>query len=183
VEKFFDTSLLIFQCFNSKIDSKISAFSSSLMKYKNNLRGDFFGDTGGLISVHGEQWRKFRSQVQNPFLQLKTVRQYVKPLETVTNDFMARCERLLSENRELPADFDNEIHKYSLECIGLILLDTRLGCFSDNLAKTSEPQKIIDAAKFALRTVGTLELKAPYWRYLPTPLWHKYVSNMDFFRE
>jgi hypothetical protein len=153
------------------------------MKYKNNLRGDFFGDTGGLISVHGEQWRKFRSQVQNPFLQLKTVRQYVKPLETVTNDFMARCERLLSENRELPADFDNEIHKYSLECIGLILLDTRLGCFSDNLAKTSEPQKIIDAAKFALRTVGTLELKAPYWRYLPTPLWHKYVSNMDFFRE
>lgn len=154
------------------------------MKYKNKLRGDFFGDIGGLISVHGEPWRKFRSRVQNPFLQLKTVRQYVKPLETVTNDFLNRCVSLLDSNQELPADFDNEIHKYSLECIGLILLDARLGCLDGVLSKNSEPQKIIDAAKFALRTVGTLELKAPYWRYLPlSPLWNKYVQNMDYFRE
>lgn len=153
------------------------------MRYKNKLRRDFFGDVGGLISVHGEPWRKFRSRVQNPFLQLKTVRQYVKPLEIVTDDFLNRCERLLDGSNELPADFDNEIHKFSLECIGLILLDARLGCLEDKLGKHSEPQKIIDAAKFALRTVGTLELKAPYWRFLPTPLWKKYVQNMDFFRE
>jgi len=28
-----------------------------------------------------------------------------------------------------------------------------------------------------------LELKAPYWRYFPTPLWTKYVNNMDYFVE
>ena len=60
-------------------------------------------------------------------------------------------------------------------------LDTRLGCLENNLTPDSEPQQIIDAAKYALRNVATLELKAPYWRYFPTPLWTRYVKNMNFF--
>lgn len=60
-------------------------------------------------------------------------------------------------------------------------LDTRLGCLESNLKPDSEPQQIIDAAKYALRNVATLELKAPYWRYFPTPLWTRYVKNMNFF--
>lgn len=65
--------------------------------------------------------------------------------------------------------------------IGRVALDTRLGCLEDNLSPESEPQQIIDAAKYALRNVATLELKAPYWRYFPTPLWTRYVKNMNFF--
>lgn len=156
----------------------------SLVKYKGELRKSFFEDIGGVVGVHGEPWREFRSRVQKPILQLKTVRRYVTPLETVTNEFLERCESLLDEKRELPADFDNEIHRWSLECIGLVALDTRLGCLDNKLS--SEPQKIINAAQFALRNIGVLELKYPFWRYLPaslSPLWKKYVSNMDFFRE
>jgi hypothetical protein len=132
---------------------------------------------------HGEAWRDFRSQVQKPVLQLSTIRRYVAPLEDVTNDFIDRCVNLLDVNSELPNDFDNEIHKWSLECIGLVALDTRLGCLDGTLTPDSEPQQIIDAAKYALRNVATLELKAPYWRYIPTPLWTRYVNNMDFFVE
>lgn len=101
----------------------------------------------------------------------------------MTNEFLERCITLLDENSELPIDFDNEVHKWSLECIGLVALDTRLGCLAPSLDPNSEPQQIIDAAKYALRNVATLELKAPYWRYFPTPLWTKYVNNMDFFVE
>lgn len=97
-------------------------------------------------------------------LQLSTVKRYVKPLEKVTDDFLARCNNhLLDENHELPSDFSNEIHKWSLECIGLVALDTRLGCLDGELDKSSEPQKIIDAAQFALRNIAILELTAPYW--------------------
>lgn len=99
---------------------------------------------------------------------------------------MERCVQLLNNDGELPEDFDNEVHKWSLECIGLVALDTRLGCLEADLEPNSEPQQIIDAAKYALRNVATLELKAPYWRYLPaslSPLWKKYVNNMDFFVE
>lgn len=90
---------------------------------------------------------------------------------------------MLDEKQELPEDFDNEIHKWSLECIGLVALDTRLGCLKPNLAANSETQQIIDAAKFALRNVAVLELKFPFWRYIPTPLWSKYCKNMDYFVE
>lgn len=65
---------------------------------------------------HGEPWRQFRSRVQKPVLQLSTVRRYVQPLEEVTDYFIERCEQMLDENKELPDDFDNEIHKWSLEC-------------------------------------------------------------------
>lgn len=84
---------------------------------------------------------------------------------------------------EMPADFDNEIHKWSLECIGRVALDVRLGCLDANLPETSEPLKIINAAKFALRNIAVLELKFPFWRYFPTPIWTKYVNNMDYFVE
>lgn len=132
---------------------------------------------------HGEPWREFRSRVQKPVLQISTVRRYVKPLENVTNEFITKCESMIDENQELPEDFDNEIHKWSLECIGLVALDTRLGCLEPNLSPESETQQIIEAAKFALRNVAVLELKAPYWRYFPTPLWTKYVNNMNYFVE
>lgn len=179
----------------------------SLVKYKSVLRKDFFGELpgetcfyfalkstfhtlffisichAGVVGVHGIQWKEFRSRVQKPVLRVSTARRYVKPLEQVTSDFMLRCESLVDENNELPKDFANEIHKWALECIGLVALDTRLGCLDGELAPESEPQQIITAAQFALRNIATLELKAPWWRWFPTPMWKRYVRNMDYFVE
>lgn len=155
----------------------------SLVKYKSELRKDFFGRLPGVVGVHGEPWREFRTKVQRPCLQLQTVRKYIQPIEEVTEYFIQRMQEMKDENDEMPADFDNEIHKWSLECIGRVALDVRLGCLDPNLPPDSEPQQIIDAAKYALRNVATLELKAPFWRYIPTPLWTRYVNNMDYFRQ
>jgi hypothetical protein len=139
-----------------------------------------------ILVITGEQWREFRSRVQKPVLQLSTVRRYVKPLEKVTDDFINRCmTQLVDANSELPKTFSNEIHKWSLECIGLVALDTRLGCLDGELDPKSEPQQIINAAQFALRNIAILELKAPYWRWFPSisPMWKRYVNNMDYFVE
>ncbi|XP_055381760.1 probable cytochrome P450 301a1, mitochondrial [Condylostylus longicornis] len=171
------------KCYRNEGPTPFRPSMPSLVKYKSVVRKDFFGDLPGVVGVHGEQWREFRSRVQKPILQLSTVRRYLAPLEEVTEEFILRCQQLLDDNMELPDDFDNEIHKWSLECIGRVALDTRLGCLKPNLSPDSEPQQIINAAKYALRNVATLELKAPYWRYFPTPLWTKYVNNMNFFVE
>nr|CAD7444014.1 unnamed protein product [Timema bartmani] len=154
-----------------------------LVHYKSSVRRDFFGDLPGVVGVHGERWREFRTKVQRPILQPRTVRKYIQPIEEVTSHFINRMCEMKDLNQEMPSDFDNEIHKWSLECIGRVALDTRLGCLDKDLAEDSEPQRIIDAAKYALRNVAILELKAPFWRYIPTPLWTKYVKNMDFFVE
>ncbi|XP_058806915.1 probable cytochrome P450 301a1, mitochondrial [Phymastichus coffea] len=152
-----------------------------LVKYKAEVRRAFFGELPGVVGVHGEQWREFRTRVQKPVLQPQTVRKYIGPIEAVTDDFIRRIEQIKDDSGEVPGDFDNEIHKWALECIGRVALDARLGCLGGELAPDSQPQKIIDAAKYALRNVAVLELKAPFWRYIPTPLWTHYVRNMDFF--
>ncbi|XP_397170.4 probable cytochrome P450 301a1, mitochondrial [Apis mellifera] len=154
-----------------------------LVHYKSVVRKDFFGSLPGVVGVHGEPWREFRTRVQKPILQPQTVRKYITPIEMVTSDFIQRIQEIKGEDGEVPGDFDNEIHKWALECIGRVALDVRLGCLSSNLTSDSEPQKIIDAAKFALRNVAILELKAPYWRYVPTLLWSRYVRNMNYFIE
>ncbi|XP_011257212.1 probable cytochrome P450 301a1, mitochondrial [Camponotus floridanus] len=154
-----------------------------LVHYKSVVRKDFFGDLPGVVGVHGEQWKEFRTRVQKPVLQPQTIKKYITPIEIVTEDFIRRIEEIQGDDGEMPGDFDNEIHKWALECIGRVALDVRLGCLGEALSPDSEPQKIIDAAKFALRNVAALELKAPYWRYVPTPLWSRYVRNMNYFIE
>lgn len=75
------------------------------------------------------------------------------------------------------------IFSSSVKGIGRVALDVRLGCLDPNLSPNSEPQKIIDAAKYALRNVAILELKFPFWRYFPTTIWTNYVNNMNYFIE
>ncbi|XP_018333056.1 probable cytochrome P450 301a1, mitochondrial isoform X2 [Agrilus planipennis] len=154
-----------------------------LVKYKGEVRKEFFGDLPGVVGVHGQPWRDFRTKVQKPVLQIHTVKKYIEPIEDTTNYFIQRMMEMRDEREEMPADFDNEIHKWALECIGKVALDVRLGCLDPNLPPDSEPQKIIDAAKYALRNVAILELKFPFWRFFPTPLWTRYVNNMNFFVE
>lgn len=104
------------QCYRNEGTTPFRPSMPCLVRYKSVVRKDFFGDLPGVVGVHGEQWREFRSRVQKPVLQLTTVRRYVEPLEEVTNYFIQRCEEMLDANQELPDDFDNEIHKWSLEC-------------------------------------------------------------------
>lgn len=88
----------------------------SLAHYKSHLQKDFFGETAGVIGVHGERWDKFRAQVQQVMLQPQTARKYVGPLNEIATDFMERVHNIRDENNELPGDFLGELYKWALEC-------------------------------------------------------------------
>lgn len=62
-------------------------------------------------------------------MQPETVKQYAENLDEVTNDFLDNIRYFASLNadQQMPEDFQNEIHKWALESIGVIALDTRLG--------------------------------------------------------
>nr|CAD7418619.1 unnamed protein product [Timema cristinae] len=62
----------------------------SLNYYKHVLRRDFFGDNPGLIAVHGESWCKFRTKVQQPMLQPRTAKLYVRQVEQTAKHFVQR---------------------------------------------------------------------------------------------
>ncbi|XP_069679419.1 probable cytochrome P450 301a1, mitochondrial [Periplaneta americana] len=152
----------------------------SLNYYKHVHRKDFFGDNAGVIAVHGEKWYNFRTKVQQAMLQPRTAKLYIKPIEETAVAFVERARKLRDENLEVPEDFLNEIHKWSLESIARVALDIRLGCLDDHVSSSnSETQTLIDAVTTFFSNVGVLELKFPFWKIFSTPTWRKYIGALD----
>ncbi|XP_017465203.1 PREDICTED: probable cytochrome P450 49a1 [Rhagoletis zephyria] len=153
----------------------------SLKHYKGKLRYDFFGDIAGLIGVHGKNWAMFRQEVQQILLQPQTAKQYVPSLNEIASEFMQRVHEMRNENDELPANFLHELHKWALESVGRVALDTRLGCLSPD--GSEESQQIINAINTFFWAVPQLELRMPLWRFYPTKAYRSFVKALDQFTE
>ncbi|XP_012223918.2 probable cytochrome P450 49a1 [Linepithema humile] len=149
----------------------------SLDYYKHVLRKDFFQDNPGVIAVHGESWYNFRSKVQQVMLQPRTARMYISAIEEASVAFLRRIAKIRNHKSEVPDDFLNEMHKWSLESIARVALDVRLGCLDDNA--DAETQGLIDALITFFKNVPVLELKIPFWKIFNTPTWKQYVNALD----
>ncbi|XP_026673474.1 probable cytochrome P450 301a1, mitochondrial [Ceratina calcarata] len=68
------------------------------------------------VRRHGEDWYNFRSKVQQVMLQPRTARMYVSAIEEASLAFLQRIKKIRDEKNEVPNDFLNEVHKWSLEC-------------------------------------------------------------------
>uniref|UniRef100_A0A1A9VGK8 Cytochrome P450 n=1 Tax=Glossina austeni TaxID=7395 RepID=A0A1A9VGK8_GLOAU len=152
-----------------------------LKHYKGELRKDFFGDVAGLIGVHGKNWELFRQEVQQVLLQPQIAKKYVSPLNGIATEFMARIHEMRDENQELPANFLHELHKWALESVGFIALNTRLGCLTPTGSEDS--QKIIDSISTFFRAVPELELRMPLWRFYATKTYKSFIQALDDFTE
>lgn len=69
-----------------------------------------------LFLRHGESWYNFRTKVQQPMLQPRTAKLYVKSIEETAETFVTRSRFIRDKKLEMPEDYLNEIHKWSLEC-------------------------------------------------------------------
>ncbi|XP_011500805.1 PREDICTED: probable cytochrome P450 49a1 isoform X2 [Ceratosolen solmsi marchali] len=150
----------------------------SLDYYKHVLRKDIFNENPGVIAVHGEGWYNFRSKVQQVMLQPRTARMYTETIDDASRAFIERIEKIKDEKDEVPENFLNEIHKWSLESIARVALDVRLGCLDEEHAPP-EIQQLINAVLVFFKNVGVLELKIPFWKFFNTPTWRKYISALD----
>ncbi|PSN42151.1 hypothetical protein C0J52_18993 [Blattella germanica] len=145
--------------------------------YRNITRKDVFQGVGGLVTVQGEEWQKFRSKVNPTLMQPRYTKQYVGPIDTVAEDFIKRIRDLRDENQEMPANFNNEMYKWT---IAYIALDTRLGCLDGDLKPDSEPQKMIDAVQVQFDTMFKMELGMPFWKFFSTRAWRDFVKASDY---
>ena len=67
--------------------------------------------------------------------------------------------------------------------VGVVGLNTRLGCLRQDLAPDSEAQKMIDAANFSFSAINQLEHNFPFWKFFVTPMLRKLYDAQDFFTE
>ncbi|KAJ4434894.1 hypothetical protein ANN_23465 [Periplaneta americana] len=151
--------------------------------YRNVTRKDIFKGVGGLATVHGEEWQKFRSKVNQTMMQPRATKLYTGQIDLVAEDFIERIRAVRDEKLEMPANFNNEMYKWGLESIAYIALDTRLGCFNPDLQPDSEPQKMIDAVQLQFDAMYRLEIQIPFWKIVSTPAWRDLVKSSDYFIE
>lgn len=96
--------------------------------YRKKVRPEVFGDTGGLLSEHGEKWLDVRSKVNPVMLQPKIVKMYVEKVDQVAKEFLNKVKTFRNTSTmEMPSNFGHELNCWALESIGVIALDERLG--------------------------------------------------------
>lgn len=145
--------------------------------YRERLRKDVY-KKNGLLGNDLEKWQEFRTVVNPVLMQPKTVELYVDRIDEVTRDLVEIVKNARDTNNETPADFSRYLERWSLESIGTIALDTRLGVLhpsannkGDRLAKLMD--QMFDIS-FQLEVMPSL------WRYVTTP---KFVKLMKIFDE
>lgn len=109
--------------------------------YRKQVRPEVFKGRGGLLGDQGEEWGKMRMVVNPVMMQPKVARAYVDPVDLVARDFVAQIREILDSNQELPDDFGSMMNEWSLESIGVIALDHRLGVMSKE--RNQETENII----------------------------------------
>ncbi|KAJ8962684.1 hypothetical protein NQ318_001081, partial [Aromia moschata] len=157
----------------------------SFIHYRTKTKKDIFNGVGGVLTVQGEEWFKFRSLVNPIMMQPRTAQQYVGSMDIVASQLVENIKHFSSQNadNEMPADFLNELYKWSMESIGLIAFNKRLGCLKLNLEKDSDPAKFIASVVEMFELMYTLEILPPIWKLISTPTWRRYVEILDYLTE
>lgn len=102
---------------------------SSIISLHNNLP-IFLNSLNKIIDFRdGPEWLDARSKLNPIMMKPKVVKQYLGPIEEITNSFIKKINQLrqLSPKSEMPNDFGMEINKYTLESVFRMTMDKSLG--------------------------------------------------------
>lgn len=115
-------------------------------------------------------------------MQPRTAQLYVDKINEIAYDFVKRIKYLSEQNAEnrLPEDFTNELNKWSLESIGYIAFEKRLGCLENNLSNDSEAQNMIHSVNEMFDAMYYLETMPAFWKYVKTPKLQQLIRALDY---
>uniref|UniRef100_A0A182Q9W0 Cytochrome P450 n=1 Tax=Anopheles farauti TaxID=69004 RepID=A0A182Q9W0_9DIPT len=171
----------------------------SFAYYRQKVRPDVFGETGGLVTEHGEKWQNVRTIVNPVMMQPKTISLYVDEVDKIAREFITIVNGLKDAKNELPVDFDQWLNRWALETMGVLALDTRLGVLE---AEQSAEAKEIIGVGFILLVVDMkrirlilitlfqlvrnvfeltykLDVEVSLWKYFSTPSYRKLMRVFD----
>ncbi|KAI8115282.1 Cytochrome P450 CYP12A2 [Lucilia cuprina] len=145
--------------------------SDALHYHRSVHRADFFRGTEGIISTQNEKWANFRSTVNPVLMQPKNVRLYMDKMSLVNKEFIERIRQMRDpQTFEVPASFEEEMNRWTLESVSVVALDKQLGLMSKN---RSDP-----LAKELFKAISNFFIYGMEVEYAP-PIW-KYYKNKSF---
>lgn len=90
-----------------------------------------------------------------------------------------RIIKLKDVNNYLQNNYDVEMTKFSLECIALVGLGTRLGCMEDNLPKDHPAVQLMECVKDSLDLSFKYGLMPKFLRKLNTRIFNRIMALFD----
>lgn len=100
--------------------------------YRKKVRPEIFGNTGGLLSEHGEKWLDVRSKVNPVMLQPRVVKMYVGKVDQIVDEFLIKMRMMRDPvTMEMTNRFGHQLNCWALETVGELALDERLGLLND----------------------------------------------------
>ncbi|XP_006825135.1 cytochrome P450 10-like [Saccoglossus kowalevskii] len=135
----------------------------------------------GLASLQGEEWARVRKPVQQVMLKPKNVQSYIPIVDEVTTEFTESIKRLRREDGEVD-NYQNEVYKWALECVGTLALGTRLGCMERNIQSGSDTQKMITATLGFFDTMRDLTFSMPLYKFgIYNKTWKQFEKHHETF--
>ncbi|XP_046978877.1 cytochrome P450 CYP12A2-like isoform X1 [Vanessa cardui] len=138
-----------------------------------------FEESTGLLTEHGETWRKFRSIVNPALLQPKSIKLYTDILTEVAEDMVKRLKSKRNDKNMIDGKFDMEMNLWALESVGVVALGGRLNCFNPNLTEDSPVKKLIQVVHDVMINAQKLDFQPSLWRYFSTPTFKKTMKHYE----
>ncbi|XP_050512299.1 probable cytochrome P450 301a1, mitochondrial [Diabrotica virgifera virgifera] len=132
----------------------------------------------GPFLTHGPEWEKLRKSVEVPLQSIVSEQQ--ASIDKTNTDFLHRIISIRNKQEEMPANFQTEIYKWTLECLCSVTLNRKLGFLIPyGIAPASDPGRLLDGIFGATTAIKKLEYGFHFWKFVETPSWKSLVKNCD----
>ncbi|CAH1794752.1 unnamed protein product [Owenia fusiformis] len=127
----------------------------------------------GLGSLGGKEWHKLRTSITKIMMRPKAATLYLPAQNKVADDFVQFLKESRNEKMQIP-DFYNQILKYTMESIGTVCFNTRLGTLSHDLKADSEAYKMVMGSAAMFDGVVRTTYAFPWYMLFRTKLYKQF---------
>lgn len=155
----------------------------ALLKYRHERPNMY--RSGGIFPENGAEWARLRDLFKQHFLLRRNIDAYTGQLVGVANDLLSFVDNRLDPVSHECVDFQEDLYRWALESICLIMLDARIGCLDPaNLVPESDASRLIDAAHETIDAVMRTELYNDWeTKNRPTKDYLRLVSGQNVMAE
>ncbi|XP_072931153.1 probable cytochrome P450 301a1, mitochondrial [Epargyreus clarus] len=156
-------------------DTPVRSALDSLEKYRTEHRNHTYG---GLFTVQGEEWTRQREMLYTPIH--SAVEQHVQGIYEMCDKFTQKVYNLRNYQDELSKDLHKELHKWTFDCIGLLIFSKKFSMLDTELVYSQCDtswmyHSLVKATDAIVRCESGLHL----WKLFTTPAWFALIKHCD----
>ena len=120
-----------------------------------------------------------RNTINKRMLQPRHISSYTPELDRISSDLIRHIRRVRDERgaKSLAESLSNEMYKWSMECVGHIVFDTRMGCLQPQMP--ARVQEYINGIQSMMTSSIHLIVGEQFHYKVRSPIWWKHSKAWD----